>query len=333
MHSLDCFWEKRENVGGQAVIEGVMIRSKYRFAVAVRRKDGSIVLWSKPWNSIFSKYKLFDYPFVRGGVILIETLREGLSALKFSAEQMEEDMEEKEEKKESFTLAIILGVVLGLVFFKGVPHLTAYILGKLLGYKTDMTSFLFHVVDGVVKIILFISYIVVISLFKDIKRVFMYHGAEHKSIYAYERKGEISIEEAKKHPRVHPRCGTSFIIFVIIISILLYSFILPFIPPLTYNTVLNHLIWVVLKIVLLVPIASITYEFNRWAGSRITNRFVRFLAYPGLLLQYITTKEPDDSQLEVALVALGSVLKDKSTEEKKIRFANFEDFFIKYNKK
>lgn len=322
------FMSNKGQVGGQAVVEGVMMRSRDRFAVAVRQKDGSILVWSKPWNTFFTKHKIFSLPFIRGVIILIESLREGILALKFSVEQLEE--KKSQSRKGGFIFALIIGFILGILLFKGVPHLATYLIGKGIGLKTDMNNFWFHITDGTLKLGIFISYIAIISLYKDIRQVFMYHGAEHKSIFAYEETGKLSVEIAKDYPRFHPRCGTSFIIFVILISIIIYSLLLPLVPPLTQATILNHTIWVFLKIILLIPIASITYEFNRWAGFRIKNRLFKAIVYPGLLLQYITTREPQISQLEVAIVALGSVLNPKEAQEQKLVFANFQEF-IKYN--
>ncbi|RJO67833.1 MAG: DUF1385 domain-containing protein [Myxococcales bacterium] len=311
------------NVGGQAVIEGVMMRSPRSLAIAVRRANGEIVLTERVWESVWERYKFLRWPFVRGGIVLIEALVNGIQALMFSADQamvgMEEDStkaakegdgEAKKAPSEpgaAMSRPMLIGTIvfsLGLAFaiFKGIPHL----LTTLVGLNTDQV--LFHVIDGTVKIAMFVGYVALIGRMRDIKRVFQYHGAEHKSIYAFENGEELTVENAKKYTTLHPRCGTSFIIIVLLSSIIVFMVVFPFLPPFHDNRLVNALLQILVKLPLMLPVAGVSYEFLRWSAKHMNNPVVKLLVKPGLWLQLITTQEPDDSQLEVALVALRKAL-------------------------
>ncbi len=282
---------KKLNVGGQAVIEGVMMRSPNYWAIAVRKPDGNIEVKKDKLKLLSEKTKFFKLPIIRGFMMLLSALVLGIKALNFSANvAMEEEEDDISDWHIYLTIIIAFGVGI-LVFFLAPLYIT-----KLFNFKS---YFVFNVVDGVIRIIFFLIYLAVISFFKDIKRVFEYHGAEHKAIYTYEKGEELNINNAKKYTTLHPRCGTSFLIIVFIISIFVFSLI-PKSSP----------FWIkaVSRIVFIPLIAGISYEALKLSDKFKENFFVKILIMPGLWLQKITTKEPDDTQLEVAIVALKEVL-------------------------
>ncbi len=295
------------NVGGQAVIEGVMMRSPHCLAIAVRQPDGNVVIRQEKWKSFVERNRIFKLPFFRGPVILVETLVNGIQALNFSASVALE--EEDNSSSWATILALIIGFALAIVFFVILPHYLSYLVGKLGPVKFEIKSGLFHLVDGYFKILFFILYIVVISFFNDIKRVFQYHGAEHKSIYTYEAGEPLSIENARKYPTLHPRCGTAFILIVLVLSIFVFSAFFIYVPQIpTGSALIRNAYNILIKVMLFVPLAGIAYEIIRFSGKHADNRALKWLIYPGLWLQKLTTKEPDDDQLEVALKALESAL-------------------------
>jgi uncharacterized protein YqhQ len=192
---------------------------------------------------------------------------------------------------------------------------------------------MFHIVDGVIKMIISLGYLYLISFMKDIKRVFMYHGAEHKSIFAYENNEELSIENARKYRTFHPRCGTSFLLIVILVSILVFAVIFPFVPDFLTNKWLNNAIMVFLKIILMFPIAGISYEFLKFSSKYQNNPILKVLIYPGLLLQRITTQPPTDDMLEVAIMSILAVLKEEENPQENVRvmtFDSLDDFKSRY---
>ncbi|MBN2416719.1 DUF1385 domain-containing protein [bacterium] len=291
-------------VGGQAVIEGVMMRSPEYVSVAVRRQDGTIVLKREPYVSYTKRVTLLGLPFIRGGVTLIESMVLGIRALNFSGDvAMAEENEQsgkrhgssRKEKPFLEKLAtagmIVLALGLGIGLFFYVPLL----LTDLTGVKDGV---MFNLIDGVFRLTIFLAYMVLISLWKEIRRVFEYHGAEHKSIFAYENKLDLTVEKTKGFKTFHPRCGTSFLLIVMLVSILVFVMLG---RP---ETVTDRLI----RFLFVPVIGGISYEITRLAGKKFGSRLARVLIAPGLWLQKITTKEPDEAQLEVALVALHSAL-------------------------
>ncbi|GAB4296653.1 MAG: DUF1385 domain-containing protein [Myxococcota bacterium] len=313
--------ETKLNIGGQAVIEGVMMRTPKAFCVAVRRANGTIAVREERWRSLWERFKFLRFPFFRGGIVLLEALFNGLSALAFSANEASREPttteETKPEAKDSFEpplsnltigFTIALSLVLGVVIFVAIPHFLTWGLGYSTGNNLDVDSFWFHLIDGVIKIAIFILYIRAISFMPDIKRVFMYHGAEHKAIYSFEKGEPLTVENARKNSRFHPRCGTSFIINVLLISILIFSVVFPFVPKLSEITLVNQLINIGFKIALLFPVAGISYEFIRYAGNHIESPLISLLIKPGLWMQKLTTYEPMDDQLEIALVSIITAL-------------------------
>lgn len=290
------------DVGGQAVIEGVMMRAPESFVIAVRRQDNKIVV--KKNKVSIDNNKFFKKPFLRGLIGLYNALVLGVKALNFSAyHSMGEGSEEV--NKKDIVIALILGLGLGVLLFIFLPLLLTDLLKYI--FPIIGKSFLvFNAVDGVIRVIFFIAYIYIISFMKDIKRVFEYHGAEHKAIFTYENGLSLTVENAKKMSRLHPRCGTSFLLIVMIVSIFVFSLI----PKDSH-----FLIKLSSRIVFLPIIAGISYEILKLSSKFKDNIFVNFLIMPGLWLQKITTREPDDSQLEVALVSLKEALGDSVATE------------------
>jgi uncharacterized protein YqhQ len=316
------------SIGGQAVIEGVMMRSPNAFVVAVRKPDGTIRLRRDQWYGLSKKLDFLKKPFLRGILMLIETMANGLVSLNYSAniamaeEEREkalkkgktlEQFEASQKKKEKVDLATYLTMAIsfsfGIALFVFVPHTTAFWIGDLLGYSWTLDSFAFHVVDGIVKALIFIAYIWGISFMKDVFRVFQYHGAEHKSIATFEAGMDLNVENAKKFTTLHPRCGTSFVFFLILVSIILFSAVFTFIPiGQNLPTILRHVVAVLFKVVLMLPVAGISYELIKASGKCSDQWWAKAMAAPGMLLQKLTTKEPDEKQLEVALSSIKAVL-------------------------
>ncbi|MCQ1528506.1 DUF1385 domain-containing protein [Lutispora saccharofermentans] len=297
---------KKTSIGGQAVIEGVMMKGPEDIAIAVRKPDGEIALKKEKLKA--NRKKISKMPIIRGMFAFIDSMVIGVQALTFSAEFFEEE-EAKEEKKPSkldefmeknmIAIAVLLSIAFSTGLFILLPTLAVSLLGKV-----SKTPLLMNLVEGVVRIAIFIGYIALISQMKDIKRVFEYHGAEHKTIFCYENGEELTAENVRKYKRLHPRCGTSFLFIVMIVSILLFSFFRwPSLP-----------VRLITRILLLPVVAGISYEIIKWAG-RSDSKLVCAISAPGLWLQKITTREPDDSQIEVAITALKNVLvEDKEAD-------------------
>lgn len=295
-------------VGGQAVMEGVMMRNSDRMAVAVRKPDGAIHVDVWPWFSL-TKAAWLRKPFVRGFPVLLETLVNGIKALNHSASLAVEDEDGAELKPWHLVLTLLVSIGLALGLFVVVPHL--FSLGmQALGLGGDVEGLSFHVWDGFFKLAIFLSYIVAISFVPDIRRVFQYHGAEHKVVWSFEKYGSTATSKAKGESRLHPRCGTAFLLFVLCISIVLHAVLVPGILSLyaPANGVLKHAYILAVKLLLIVPISALAYESIKFAGKHNENFFCKLFNTPGLLLQQLTTKEPDEDQLEVAAAALEHAL-------------------------
>jgi uncharacterized protein YqhQ len=273
------------DVGGQAVIEGVMMRNKSKFAVAVRTKEGNIKI-KKEESSKFPKF--FQKPFIRGIVGLGYTLYDGIKALIWSSNQQLE-VEEKLTKKEIIG-TITVSLLFAILVFVALPFFAANWIHS--------EGVWFDILDGVIRIALFLGYLIVISMMKDVRTLFKYHGAEHKCIACYEAKEDLNVHNVKKYSRFHPRCGTSFLFVVLILSVVLF-------------TLINGPLWMkfVGRILLLPIIAGIGYEFIKLSGKYKNNFLIKLFIAPGLWLQRITTKEPSDKQLEVGIKALEGVVK------------------------
>lgn len=291
------------NVGGQAVIEGVMMRAPRSVAIAVRRPNGEIVVRKELVVPLSERYPIVKLPILRGAVALFASLIIGIKALNFSAnEAMTEEEKDKEGEKagselSSWAMAGTMTVAFGFgicLFFLFPLYLT-----KLLTPVIGDNNIIFNLVDGVIRVLVFMLYIWGISRMNDIQRVFQYHGAEHKSIFAYEAGEELTIENVRRYSRLHPRCGTSFLLIVMLVSIGVFSLI-PKEWLFAYKAGS--------RIILLPMIAGISYEFLKWSAKNESNALVKMIITPGLALQRLTTGEPDDAQLEVAIRSLNEAL-------------------------
>jgi uncharacterized protein YqhQ len=236
-------------------------------------------------------------------VVLGETLVQGMKALNFSAQQA---LEEEGEELGPWALALTMfaAIAAGLGLFVAAPHLISLWLGSLDGMGFDAQSLRFHLADGVIKVIFFVAYLWLISLLGEVRRVFEYHGAEHKSIYCFEEGRELSVENARSFPRLHPRCGTAFLLVVLVVSILCFALVFPLLPRLAESAWLHQLAQLGLKILLMLPIAGASYEVIKAAGKRRGKGVWGVVLWPGLQLHRLPTREPDDGQIEIALTAL-----------------------------
>jgi uncharacterized protein YqhQ len=307
INNKSCADNTQIKVGGQAVIEGIMMRAPKTFTVVVRKPDGELAVREDRWHSPMEKWPILKKPLLRGCIVLYEALFNGIQALTYSAQ---EALGEEEEKLGPWALGGTIAFALGaaMVLFVVIPHLATLGIGVLAGTDLGVRSVWFHIIDGVIKVSIFVGYIVLISLLKEIRRVFEYHGAEHKSIHAYEKGDDLTVENARRYPTLHPRCGTAFLLLVLVFSIFLFSAVFPFLPKdLFGNKILTNIFFILVKMVLLLPIAGCSYEIIRM-GERLNNPLLNLLLLPGLWLQKLTTREPDDAQLEVALVALRTTL-------------------------
>jgi uncharacterized protein YqhQ len=299
--------DKQVKVGGQAVIEGIMMRAPKTFTVVVRKPDGELAVREDRWYSPMERWPLLQRPFLRGGIVLYEALYNGIQALTYSAQQA---LDEEEEQLGPWALTGTIALSLGaaILLFVVIPHLATLGIGVLTGTDLGVRSVWFHVIDGIIKVVIFVGYIILISLLKEIRRVFQYHGAEHKSIHAYENGEELTVENAKKHPTLHARCGTAFILLVLMLSIFIFTAVFPMLPKELFgNRIVTNVFYIFVKILLMFPIAGISYELIR-LGDRTNNALLNLLLMPGLWLQRLTTREPTDDQIEVALVALKKTL-------------------------
>lgn len=294
---------KYSGIGGQAVMEGVMMKNKDHYAVAVRKPDGNIKVKKEEFKGISSKCKLFRVPFIRGIFSFIDSLTLGMSTLTYSASfyDEEEDTEKTEqEKKKSDTvfnvITIMISVILAVGIFMVVPFYLSQLLEKVISSKT-LVIFL----EGVIRLLIFIIYIVLISFMKDIKRVYMYHGAEHKCINCIEHGMPLTVDNVRISSKEHKRCGTSFMLLVMCISILILMLV-------RFD---SRILRLVARIVLIPVIAGISFELLRLAGTK-ENVFTNIMSKPGLLLQRLTTKEPDDSMIEVGIASVEAVFDWKS---------------------
>jgi len=287
-----------QKVGGQAVLEGVMMRAGDRMAVAVRNLEGEICIEKEELNSWGSRWPFLRWPIVRGAAGMAESLKIGAKALHFSAKTLGEEDEEESGSLLS-TLMMVLGFVLALTLFVAFPSMIARFLAPV-----GFLSWQLSIMEGFFKLAIFFCYLWSISQIKDIRRVFEYHGAEHKTIYAYENSLPLTVENVRPFTRLHPRCGTNFLFLVVIVSIIVSTFV-------TWSSLPER---IAMRIVLLPMVAGIAYELIRLGGSS-QNWFVKLIMFPGLMLQNLTTREPDDSQIEVAIAALQGALADESAGE------------------
>lgn len=293
---------RKTTVGGQAVIEGVMMHGNNGIATAVRKSNGEIAVDKKEMIPYTKRHKILSVPVIRGFVSLIESLVIGIKTLNFSASFFEDEESEPSKLDKWFegifkdktddiliTITLIISLGFSILLFFILPTFAANIFIKL-GINSTVGL---NIIEGVIRVLIFLVYIYLIGKMEDINRVFQYHGAEHKTIFCYENEQELTPENAQKFGRLHPRCGTNFLFLVMIVSIILFSFT-------GWNTLSQR---IVSRILLLPVVSGITYEIIKWAG-RSKSKLAKLIASPGLALQNFTTREPDFSQLEVAIAAL-----------------------------
>ena len=313
--------KKITSIGGQAIIEGVMMKGPEKIAMAVRKPDGEIIIEKK---DLKKKSVFFKIPIIRGVFAFVDSMVTGVDALMFSAkfydddgnpieekqESKKERIENKEKKKKEkdkkekkddgeLTPAMMYGsvclsVIITILLFIALPN---FIAGLVVDKESSVV--LYNAIESIVKIAIFTGYLALVSQMKDIQRVFQYHGAEHKSIFCYENGEELTVENVKKYTRFHPRCGTSFLLFVMIVSIIVFS---------VMGRFESRLLNVVIRIALMPVIAGLSYEIIRFAGKNVDNKWVSWLSKPGLWLQRLTTREPDEKQIEVAIASLKAVI-------------------------
>lgn len=281
------------SVGGQAVIEGVMMRGPGKVATAVRNPDGRIEVEKGPVHSIADKYPILKKPMLRGSVSLVESLVLGIRSLSYSAKMAGEEDEQLSDKEMAGT--IIFAFVLAAILFIAIPTGAA----KFFHFITDDPVFL-NLMEGFLRLAIFLGYIWGISRMKDIRRVFQYHGAEHKTIHCYEAGLPLTVENVQKFSRLHPRCGTNFLLIVMLVSIFVFAF-------LGWPSLVER---IASRVVLLPVVAGISYELIRFAG-RTTNPIALKLIQPGLWLQYLTARPPEDDMVEVAIESLKAVLPEE----------------------
>ena len=332
----------RPYIGGQALLEGVMMRSPHAFSAVVRRRDGSLVVRERPMADLRKGVRA--WPIVRGMMALVEALKLGSQALRFSAEIYERDLEEDEKQSAAKTKAAagatllsalalpivhlmtaepdlssqpsteepnkgkglmgIISVVFAIGLFVALPQAFAAGASSLFKLNLDVRSPLFQLLTSSAKLVILVGYMLLIRRLPEIYRVFQYHGAEHKSIYTYESGAELTVENARSRTTLHPRCGTTFIVMVALVSILVFSCLGPFLPQLGLGKLADNLLFFALKLPFLPLLAAITFELQRVLAKYCSTGPLSLLLWPGFLVQKITTIEPDDQQLEVALSAL-----------------------------
>ena len=331
----------RPYIGGQALLEGVMMRSPHAFSAVVRRRDGSLVVRERPMADLRTGVRA--WPIVRGMMALVEALKLGSAALRFSAEIFEQDLEEEEKQQQAKSRAVgagkvlsalalpiihlmtaepelssakpveegkgkslmsLLGIVFAIGLFVALPQAFAAGASALFKLNLDVRSPLFQLLTSSAKMVILVGYMLAIRQLPDVYRVFQYHGAEHKSIYTYESGAELTVDNARSRTTLHPRCGTTFIVMVALVSIVVFSALGPFLPQLGLGKLGDNLLFFALKLPFLPLIAAITFELQRVLAKYCSTGPLSLLLWPGFLVQKITTIEPDDQQLEVALSAL-----------------------------
>jgi uncharacterized protein YqhQ len=289
-------------VGGQAVVEGVMMRSPKGYSVAVRRQDGTVRVMKDMVLALGQKWKIFKAPIARGVGVLGQALVLGIRALRFSTEEALAEESAKQDGKgdpaqvTSWMIggSLVLALGVNILIFIALPLLTTRLIQAEVGFQSFLV---FNGIDGLLRVLVFVAFLYIVSLMKDMNRVFQYHGAEHKTVYNFESRQSLTVENAQKFSTLHPRCGTSFLLVVMIVSILVFSIA-------HFDSFAGKLLS---RIVLLPLVAGISYEIIRYSAKH-PNSLLRIVTLPGLLLQKITTKPPDDTQVEIAIRALEEAL-------------------------
>lgn len=303
----------RTSIGGQALIEGILMRGVDKQSIVIRNPEGEMVTKVEELHLIKEKHPWMGWPLIRGVVNFIDSMAKGMKALSYSATFLPEEEQEEPSKLDQWIenkvgsekaekiiigIAMVMGLALAVGLFIILP---TFLVGLIPGLRENHDG-LRTLLEGVVKIAILLVYMYGVSQMKDIKRLFSYHGAEHKTIFCYEHREPLTVENVRKQSRFHPRCGTSFILVVAIISIFVFILVNAFLG------IDNIFLRMLLKLVLLPVVVALTYELNRWLGRHDDRLFARILSWPGKQLQHITTKEPDDSMIEVAITALKLVI-------------------------
>jgi len=332
--------EQQFHYGGQAVIEGVMMRGPKDFAVAVRKADGEVVTTVEDVEGIMGRFKWLNKPFLRGTLAMIDSMALGIKALKYSADIAMADVADAPSSPKSdaveaapaaqpspepapapaakspvseitVSIIMVLGLVLGVALFMLVPIVITKPLKSVVHVSWQLTA-----IEGAIKIGLFVGYVMLISLMKDIRRVFQYHGAEHKVINAYEAGVTLTVDNVVKYTKAHVRCGTSFILVVLVSSIVVFALVADHLPhgSLTDKSMISYLARWLYKLALLPFVAGLAYEVIRFAGRHKDSVFTRLLTWPGLLMQRITTREPDPEMIEVAIRSLECVFEKEAAQ-------------------
>ena len=312
----------RTSIGGQALIEGILMRGPEKQAIVVRDQEGNLVEKVEELRFIRDRYPILGVPLIRGTVNFLDSMVNGVKALMYSADfypdeeaaqpskfelWLEKHLSSKKLESAVVTLAVLLGVGLSIFLFMVLP---TFLTGGILHFFPGFPMWGRNLVEGLLKIAIFLLYLVFCSKQKDIYRVFQYHGAEHKTIFCYEAGLPLTVENVRSQPKHHPRCGTSFLFVVIFVSILVSGMIFGIWP------ITNALLRTVIHLLLLPLVVGITYEFNRWVGRHVQeNRLAKLLTAPGMWMQNFTTNEPDDSMIEVAIRSLELVLPEKQGED------------------
>ena len=311
----------RTTIGGQALIEGILMRGPEKQAIVVRLADGTLQEKVEALKFIKDRYPILGWPLIRGVVIFFSSLINGVKALMYSADCLPEEEQAAQEdkldkwinahfegekaKKLIIGVSVALGIVLAVAIFMVLPYLVTSVFTKSIG-----SSFVKNVIDGVLRILIFLVYIRLVTMSKDIHRVFEYHGAEHKSIHCYEKGLPLTVENVRPQPRQHPRCGTSFLFVVMIISILVFSLV-----SFKWASWDNPLLRTLLRLALLPVVVAISYEINRWVGGH-DNVLSKILAAPGKAVQHLTVFEPDDLMIETAIAALELVIPEEKGSDR-----------------
>ena len=320
------------------MIEGVMMRAPGAVSVAVRTPDKGIIVLAKPSISFMDRFKILSKPFVRGGIILLETMFDGVGALKYSADRAGGDDEAVQTLagKAAVIGTLIVSILMGLGLFVVLPHLLTWGLGALTGNQAlkGGRAAGFQLLEGGFKVLILLVYLRLILMMDDVKRVFQYHGAEHQAVHAFENEMDILPENMERFTTAHPRCGTSLIFVVILVSVLVFAAVFPLIPPVSGNNVVNNAVIVLEKLLLIFPVASISYEVIRFAFNHLDTWYGRVLAWPGKWLQLnFTTRRPDPDQQEVGAAALQTALlcsECPDCQEQEQKFKDFQDFLARH---
>lgn len=318
----------KTSIGGQALIEGILMRGPKKQAIVCRKADGSLARKVEDLKLNRDRHPILRVPFLRGVPMFIDSMVNGMKALTWSAEQLPEEEQEEptkldlwlEEKlggekaqKAVIGVAVVLGILLAVGLFVLLPALLFELL------PTSIHLVLRCVLEGLIRIVIFLLYLWLVTRMKEVKRLFSYHGAEHKTIFCYEKRLELTVENVREQSRFHPRCGTSFLVVTMLIAILVVSvmtWVLSLIPGLAgLPKLAAALVRILAKLIILPIIVSLTYELNRWVGGHETNPIARVAAWPGKQMQHITTREPDDGMIECAIEALKAVIPEAEGED------------------